>query len=304
MILLSRHLEYIIPESYDGKKVIHFLRGEKKFSCRLVASLKQTPDGIELNGEHIRTIDRIKTGDILSVNIPDDDNRIEPVNYPLDIVYEDEDIMVINKPAGLAVHPTHNHQGDTLANAVSAYLMNKGNNVSFRAVGRLDKQTSGLVLLAMNKYSAAYLPDRYEKEYFAIVKGFYDSPGTVNKKIYRPDPMKSLRSASNEIGDEAVTHYTPVSSDGKRTLMRITLETGRTHQIRVHFSSIGSPLAGDDMYLSTDSSIKRAALHCGKLTLIHPVTNEEMTFTAPLPEDMNAVLNNHDSPFVPVKIKT
>lgn len=303
MILLSRHLEYIIPKSYDGKKVIHFLRGEKKFSCRLIASLKQMPDGIELNGEHIRTIDRIKTGDILSVNIPDDDNRIEPVNYPLDIVYEDEDIMVINKPAGLAVHPTHNHQGDTLANAVSAYLMNNGKNVSFRAVGRLDKQTSGLVLLAMNKYSAAYLPDRYEKEYFAIVNGFYDSPGTVNKKIYRPDPMKSLRSASDEIGDEAVTHYTPVSSDGKRTLMRITLETGRTHQIRVHFSSIGSPLAGDDMYLSTDSSIKRAALHCGKLTLIHPVTNEEMTFTAPLPEDMSAVLNNHDSPFVPVKIK-
>lgn len=304
MIVLSRYLEYIIPDSYDGKKVVHFLRGEKKFSCRLVSVLKQIPDGIQLNGSHIRTIDRIKAGDILSVNIPDDKNEIEPTDFPLDIVYEDDDIMVVNKPAGLAVHPTHNHQGDTLANAAAGYLKNKDKNVSFRAVGRLDKQTSGLVLLAMNKYAAAFLPDKDEKEYLAVAGGYFDSPGTINKRIYRPDPMKSLRAVSDgNIGDEAVTHYTPVSSDGKRTLVCVTLETGRTHQIRVHFSSIGAPLAGDEMYSSTDFSINRAALHCGKLTLIHPVTNEEMTFTAPMPEDMNALLNNHDSPFVPVKIK-
>ena len=270
-------MEYIIPDTYDGKKVVHFLRGEKKFSCRLVSVLKQLPDGIQLNGGHIRTIDRIKAGDILSINIPDDKNEIEPTDFPLNIVYEDDDM---------------------LANAAVGYLKNKGKNISFRAVGRLDKQTSGLVLLAMNRYSAAFLPDRYEKEYFAIVKGFYDSPGTINKKIYRPDPMKSLRAASDgDIGDEAVTHYTPVSSDGKRTLVRVTLETGRTHQIRVHFSSIGAPLAGDEMYSSTDFSINRAALHCEKLTLIHPVTNEEMTFTAPIPEDMLSLINNPDKPF-------
>ncbi len=298
-MVLSRHLEYIIPDSYDGKKVVHFLRGEKKFSCRLVSALKQIPDGIQLNGEHVRTIDRIKAGDVLSVNIPDDKSEIEPTDIGLDIIYEDEDIMIVNKPAGLAVHPTHNHRDDTLANAVAGYLEKNNRCASFRAVGRLDKQTSGLVLLAMNKYAAAFLPDKYEKEYLAIAGGYFKVPGTLNKRIYRPDPMKSLRAVSenNNVGDEAVTHYTPIASDGKRTLVRVTLETGRTHQIRVHFSSEGAPLAGDEMYSSSDTSIKRAALHCEKLTLIHPVTNEKMSFIAPMPDDMLAVINNPDKPF-------
>ena len=288
---MSRKIDYIIPEEYDGKKVIHYLRGEKKYSVRLVSQLKQKDGGLTLNGGHIRTIDRIHSGDVLSVCMPDDSNGIEPIEYPLDIVYEDEDIMVIKKPSGLAMHPTHNHQGDTLANAVTAYLMNNGKNASFRAVGRLDKQTSGLVLLAMNKYSASFLPDRYEKEYCAIVGGTFKGSGTIDKCIYRPDPMKTLRAAGDS-GDRAVTHWIAEATDGKRTLVNITLETGRTHQIRVHFASLGAPLAGDDMYGSTDNSIDRTALHCKKLTLTHPVTNEVMTFEVDIPEDMMSVLNS------------
>lgn len=295
---MSRKIDYTIPKEYDGKKVIHYLRGEKKYSVRLVAQLKQLPDGIMLNGSHIRTIDRIHEGDLLSIRMPDDENAIEPIACPLDIVYEDEDIMVINKPSGLAMHPTHNHQGDTLANGVTAYLMSNGRNASFRAVGRLDKQTSGLVLLALNKYSASFLPDKYQKEYCAVVGGVFSGSGTIDKCIYRPDPMKTLRAAGDE-GDRAVTHWTAASTDGRRTLVNITLETGRTHQIRVHFASLGAPLAGDDMYGSTDTSIDRTALHCKKLTLTHPMTNEVMTFEAPLPPDILTLLTSADPPFVP-----
>ena len=280
-----RHIEFFIGEAYDGKKVIAYLRGEAKLSARLVNSLKRIEKGITLNGEHIRTIDLLHEGDILAVNIPEDSNEIEPVEYPLDIVYEDNDIIVINKPAGLAMHPTHNHQGDTLANAAAAYFLGKGQNVAFRAVGRLDKSTSGLVLCALNKYAASRLAGNFNKQYFAVVKGEFSGTGTIDKRIYRPDPMKTLRAAGDK-GDVAVTHWKVLWTNGNTSLMKISLETGRTHQIRVHFSSIGSPLCGDDMYGSDDKRIDRAALHCGILDFRHPVTAEKMHFEVPMPDDM------------------
>ena len=286
-----RHIEFIINEAYDGQKVIAYLRGEAKLSARLVNSLKRIEKGITLNGEHIRTVDILHKGDILAVNIPEDNNDIEPVEYPLDIVYEDNDIIVINKPAGLAMHPTHNHQGDTLANAVTAYLVSKGANTAFRAVGRLDKSTSGLVVCALNKYAAASLAGNFEKTYFALVKGEFDGSGTIVKPIYRPDPMKTIR-AVGENGDRAVTHWQCEWTDGDISLMKVTLETGRTHQIRVHFASIGAPLCGDDMYGSTDMRVSRAALHCGILDFAHPVSGETMNFEVPVPEDMEKVIKS------------
>lgn len=286
-----RHIEFIINEQYDGKKVIAYLRGEAKLSARLVNTLKRTENGITLNGEHIRTVDLLHLGDILAVNIPEDSNEIEPVEYPLDIVYEDNDILVINKPAGLAMHPTHNHQGDTLANGVAAYYAAKKQNVAFRAVGRLDKSTSGLVLCALNKYAASRLAGNFKKTYFAVVKGSYRGTGTIDKPIYRPDPMKTLR-AAGEFGDKAVTHWKALRTDGENSLLEINLETGRTHQIRVHFSSVGSPLCGDDMYGSTDTRTARAALHCGVLDFIHPVSGEKMYFEVPMPDDMQCLISN------------
>ena len=286
-----RHIEFIIDEAYDGKKVVAYLRGQAKLSARLVNSLKRIEKGITLNGEHIRTVDMLHKGDILAVNIPEDNNNIEPVEYPLDIVYEDNDIIVINKPAGLAMHPTHNHQGDTLANAVTAYLVSKGANTAFRAVGRLDKSTSGLVICALNKYSAASLAGNFEKTYFALVAGEFEGNGTIDRPIYRPDPMKTIRAVGDD-GDRAVTHWQCQWTDGEISLMKINLETGRTHQIRVHFASIGAPLCGDDMYGSTDTRVSRAALHCGILDFAHPVTGENMHFEVPMPEDMKKIIKN------------
>lgn len=284
-----RHIEFVIDENYNGKKVIAYLRGEAKLSARLVNSLKRVENGITLNGSHIRTVDILHVGDVLAVNIPDDNANIEAIEYPLDVVFEDDDILVINKPAGLAMHPTHNHQGDTLANAVAAYFLSKGKNVTFRAVGRLDKGTSGLVLCALNKLAASKLSGNFRKVYYAVAKGQFCGNGTIDRPIYRPDPMKTLRAAGDE-GDHAITHWESVWTDGDNSLLRINLETGRTHQIRVHFSSVGSPLCGDDMYGSVDKRIGRAALHCGEMTFVHPVSGEFMEFRVPFPDDFAGLL--------------
>lgn len=284
-----RHIEYVIPESFNGKKVLHFLRGEAKLSARLVNSLKRIENGITCNGQHIRTVDLLKKGDVLAVNLPEDKPSVEPIGFPLDIVYEDSDILVINKPAGLAMHPTHNHQGDTLANGVAAYFRDKGQSVTFRAVGRLDKGTSGLVLCALNKPAASKSAGHFHKTYYAVVGGVFRGSGTIDRPIYRPDPMKTLRAVGDE-GDRAVTHWQSLWTDGKTSLLEIHLETGRTHQIRVHFASCGTPLCGDDMYGSSDTRINRAALHCGKLELIHPITEENLTFQVPFPADFAALL--------------
>lgn len=278
-------MEYRIDADFDGKPVKVFLRRALHMSARTVNILKNDPLGLLLNGEHVRTVDPMRVGDLLTLNLPDEENAIEPGDYScLDIVYEDDDLLVINKPANLAVHPTHNHQGDTLANAVAGYLTAKGKNAVFRAVGRLDKQTSGLVLIALNRHMASRLQDHYDKTYFAIAEGVLSGSGTIDTPIYRPDPGKTLRAAGPE-GDPAVTHWTAVKTDGRHTLLRVTLETGRTHQIRVHFSSIGHPLAGDEMYGGHTACISRAALHCGEVRFTHPVSGIPMQIKVPVPDD-------------------
>ena len=282
---MNRKIDYIVPPEYDGEKVNNFLRGGIGISYRTVRSLKQIKGSMLLDGEPIRTIDPLKAGSTLTLILPADKSTAEPQQAQFETVYEDDDILVINKPAGLAMHPTHNHQGDTLANAVAYYLAQKGKDAVFRAAGRLDKGTSGIVICALHKFASAKLAGNYEKEYIAAVEGDYSGNGTINAPIIRPDPMKTLR-AVGEGGEHAVTHWTAVDNKNGLSKLHITLETGRTHQIRVHFASLGTPLAGDDMYGGSTAKISRHALHCAKVTLIHPVTNESMVFEATLPEDM------------------
>lgn len=288
---MPRKIDYTVPEQFDGQKVIAFLRGFCGLSTRLVRSLKFSENGMMLNGTHTRTIDRIKKGDIISICIPDDGNEIEPLRAELKIVYEDDDIIVINKSPFMAMHPTHNHQGDTLANALTAYMFEKGKNVTFRAVGRLDKGTSGLVVCALNQLSACRLSGKVKKEYVALVEGNPEESGTVDVPIYRPDPMKTLRACSYELGNEpAVTHWKVEKKYKNASLIRLNLETGRTHQIRVHMSHIGHPLAGDNMYGSFMPEVGHQLLHCAKCTFIHPITNKEMNLQGALSEDFAEVL--------------
>ena len=285
-----RSIDYTVTEYFDGKKVFNFLRGHVKISVRLLRSLKRVEGGIMLNGERARTIDIIHTGDIVTINIPEDDTTSIPTDFPLDVVYEDDDLLIINKPPMLPMHESHNHQGDTLANAVAGYLTKKGKSAAFRAVGRLDKGTSGIVVCALNTHIAARLSGNIKKQYLALVTAKYTEDGTINKPIYRPDPMKTYRTADDR-GDYAVTHYHVQESGEEYSLMRIDLEKGRTHQIRVHFAYLGTPLYGDRMYGKEDERICHQALHCENVRFIHPVTNEEIFLKADMPQDMQKLLD-------------
>ncbi|MBQ7637548.1 MAG: RluA family pseudouridine synthase [Clostridia bacterium] len=289
---MSRIVEYTVPPEYSGKKLVAFLRGGVKISSRTLTALKKDPDGVKRNGEHIRTIDIIYEGDAITLKLPDEKSGISPADFSdLDIIFEDDDLLVINKSPYIAVHPTHNHQGDTLANKVAGYMLSKGKDPVFRAVGRLDKSTSGVVLCALNKHAAFRLSGNAQKTYLAIAEGKIEGTGTVDKPIFRPDPGKTLRAAGEE-GERAVTNYEAVKTNGELTLLRVFPETGRTHQIRVHFSSIGHPLAGDEMYGGGRELIRRAALHCAVVSVPHPVTGETLVFKAELPEDMDLLVKS------------
>lgn len=290
--ITARKIDYVIDEEYDGKKVKNYLRGKAKISSRLMNSLKTYSDGIMLNGEHIRTIDILRSGDVLSINIPDKFSEIEPIEMPLDIIYEDDDFIVINKSPFIAMHPTHNHQGDTLANALTYHLEKEGKPTVFRAVGRLDKGTSGVVVCALNSHAAARIPTTSQKEYLTVVSGKTDEKGSIEAPIYRPDPMKTIRSVDPR-GDYALTHYEKLRGNEKYSLLRVKIETGRTHQIRVHFASLGMPLVGDSLYGEDEFGIGHQLLHCAKVNFVHPVTGENMTFEANLPEDMEKFIESY-----------
>lgn len=289
---MPRRVDYTVPPEYDGRKAFTFLRGPCGLSMRIVRMLKYTENGMLLNGKPMRTIDFLKAGDTVSVFIPDDTVFIEPTKAEIDVVYEDEDVLVINKTPFMAMHPTHNHQGDTLANAVASYLAEKGKAASFRAVGRLDKGTSGLVVCALNSLSASKLSGKVKKEYVALVQGELNGEGSVDVPIYRPDPMKTLRACSYEFGVEtALTHWYVERSFEGATLIRLRLETGRTHQIRVHMAYEGHPLAGDNMYGNFMPEIGHQLLHCRRCFFVHPVTGENMEFTADFHKDFQDTLS-------------
>ena len=282
-----RTLEYTIDEAFEGKKLYSFLKGYVHLSTKLIRSLKRTENGLLINGTHAKTPDLLKKGDVVALNLPDDAKTAEPGEIMPEIIFEDSDVLVVNKPADMPIHESHNHQGDTLANCVCGYLSKKGMSCSFRAVGRLDKGTSGLVVCALNSHAAARLSGRIEKTYYAIATGHFEGTGTIDKPIYRPDPMKTLRTADDR-GDRAVTHWEALAASNELTLLRIHLETGRTHQIRVHFAFLGAPLLGDRMYGEAREDITHQALHCGEAAFIQPVTGERIVCKAELPEDMKA----------------
>ncbi len=288
---MPRKLEYTVPPEYDGRRAVAFLRGFCGFSARLVKKIKYTSGGMLLNGEYLRTIDPVKCGDTVSVLIPEDTEAPTPMTAPLDIIYEDDDIIVINKSPFMAMHPTHNHQGDTLANAVAAHLNANGKTAAFRAVGRLDKGTSGTVVCALNHLAASKLSGKVKKQYLALVQGELYGSGTIDVPIYRPDPMKTLRACSLEKGVErAVTHWTALENFGGATLVSLELETGRTHQIRVHMAYTGHPLAGDTMYGDFMPRIGHQLLHCEICRFKHPVTGENMIFHAELYPDFTRAI--------------
>jgi 23S rRNA pseudouridine1911/1915/1917 synthase len=288
---MPRKIEYVITDEFNNKKVLDFLKRGQGYSHRMITKLKNKPDGIMCNGEHIRTVDLLHTGDTLTVNLPDDseDSITVATEMPLDILYEDDDLIVVNKPPTIAVHESHNHVGDALSNALAYHLKSEGKPCAFRAVGRLDKGTSGIVVCALNKYCAAKLSGKVYKEYLAVASGVFEGEGTIDAPIYRPDPIITKRIVDGR-GERAVTHWTAVRNNGVQTLLRIKLETGRTHQIRVHFAYLGAPLVGDTMYGTPDGRITHQALHCCYCKFTHPVTGETVELNAEPPVDFEKLI--------------
>ncbi|MBO4382984.1 MAG: RluA family pseudouridine synthase [Clostridia bacterium] len=292
-----RTLTFTVPAEYQDRKVLHYLRGRAGLSSRVIRNLKTYEDGILLGGEPVRTIDRLEAGDVLTVHLPDDPaDQIPPLPDPEffeqelpTVLYEDEDLIVFNKPGTIAVHPSHNHQGDTLANYLSWYLQQQGRTAAFRAVGRLDKGTSGVMVCALNAYAADRLQRGVNKVYLAVPSGRYEGEGVIDAPIFRPDPILTLRTVDDR-GDRAVTRWEALKTGEDRSLVRVRLETGRTHQIRVHFASLGTPLLGDTLYGTPSEEIARHALHCAHADFLHPVTGERISVDAPLPEDMGRLV--------------
>ena len=299
---MKRFVTYTINAPHHGLSVQTFLKKVPELSKNQIRSLKFVPDGITVNGQKVRTTYLLKEGDCLTLQLQAKDFSIEkalvPLSRPLDILFENADILVVNKPAGILVHPSGAHYQDTLSNIVSAYFQEKGENVSVRPIGRLDKDTSGAVLFAKNKIAAAFLSDRkqssLEKAYLAIVSG---TPAPARGEISVPicpcgkSPLKMKADPAN--GKSAFTLYRTQSVlKNGNTLVNLRILTGRTHQIRVHMAYIGHPLVGDPLYGKEDVIFHRAALHAAQIKFHLPFTHARQSVQAPLPDDFMDYLSD------------
>ncbi len=342
--IMRRTISWAIDSVQENKSIEQFLRAHG-CSRHVMTHLKQTERGILLNEAWAYTNQKLKAGDVLTIRIVEDQSSADlvPVQMPLDIVYEDEDLLVVNKPSDMPIHPSINNYENTLANGVMYYFASQGIPFVYRCINRLDRDTSGLLIIAKHYLSSAILSRmsaerQIHREYLAIVEGILPESGTIDAPIARLDGSVLMRCVDHERGQRAVTHFRrlavwdcqspPHSQNRYLSLAVVTLETGRTHQIRVHMSHIGHPLIGDFLYnparaqtsisqtsyLHTDCNmpaniaqtdsiyaaqlpsekfvppIGRQALHSHKLEFPHPITGKPLFFTCEMPEDMRRVV--------------
>ncbi|MBR5789603.1 MAG: RluA family pseudouridine synthase [Lachnospiraceae bacterium] len=288
---MNRELTYNLNDE-ENKTIIAFLK-EKGYSIPILQNLKSNPADVLLDGEPGFLNRIIKNRINLTVMIRETQKSdYISSNIPLDILFEDDDLIIINKAANMPIHPSINHQEGTLANALTYYYRNESSPFIYRCLNRLDKNTTGITVVAKNPLSSAILSqqmknDNIHRTYYAVVSGIIDSPGVINAPIARASNSIITREVNFKEGQEAITEYEPLKVSGNSTLIKCTLKTGRTHQIRVHMSYIGHPLVGDFLYGNTDktSVSGRQLLHAGEIAFTHPITGDKMLITAPLPED-------------------
>ena len=289
---MNRIFHYQITENEQGTTVLDFLK-KKRFSRHILSSMKADKEALTRNGQRIGGREQLLAGDHFRVRLLEtvDSDGIVPVSMPLSILYEDEDILVINKPADMPVHPSIGNYTNTLANGVAAYLDAKDEHSPFRCINRLDRDTSGALILAKNAFSAAVLSTQMRnrqirRTYLAVVEGITPPNGTIFAPISRVDDSVIERHVDFLRGEPAVTHYERLEVKNEHSLLEIHLETGRTHQIRVHMGYIGHPLPADYLYHPVYDCFKRQPLHSLQLEFRHPVTDKPMCLLAPVSEDM------------------
>ncbi len=274
---------YVIDSAHSGMTVKDYTRKTLGISARGLISLKKNPEGIKVNGIHEKSIAILNVGDVLSLNTAVEDREYEPLNMEIDVAFEDENYLAVNKPWGMTVYKAGS--GDvTLLGAVAEYYRKKDAGFIFRPLYRLDRDTSGIVVMAGNNL----VPQLTElkKEYFAVCHGVTEPFGRIDSPIGLSSGSKILRTTGQ--GKPAATNYERIATDGSVSLIKLELETGRTHQIRVHMASIGHPLCGDDLYGGSREKINRQALHCKNVRIISPTLGVDRLIETNFPEDFEA----------------
>ena len=292
-------LEKKVSKEYEGATIREFLKEDLGLSSRLIRR-SAIEKRILVNKKEVRMRYIVHTGDLVQINLQSDESQnITPEKMDLDIVYEDEDILVINKKPYMVVHPTKTYQSGTLANGVLFYFKETNQNCIVRLVSRLDMNTSGLIIIAKNQFAHMALSKKMEennleKRYLAIVHGnLKEKEGTIDAPIYRPDGEEfGTMRIVDERGQRSITHYKVIESFKDADLVECLLETGRTHQIRVHMKHLGHPIYGDTLYgfEGDEELIPRQALHAYGLDFKSPKTKETLSLRAKLPDDMESLL--------------
>ncbi|SCZ77245.1 RluA family pseudouridine synthase [Acidaminobacter hydrogenoformans] len=288
-------LDFRVEPAQAGLKVIDVMVQWMDLSVRQVKNGKNRK-AVLLNGRPVSVNGFVRAGDLLTYSMEIEENYFEPEEIPISVVFENEDLVLINKQPFVVVHPTKSYPAGTIGNGLAMRFKKKGINPKIRFINRLDRDTSGLLLIAKNPYAQHVVTeqmkrDEVEKRYLALVHGDLKADeGTIDAPIGRPDEERVERMVM-AAGQPSTTHYWVRERFGSATLVEVRLETGRTHQIRVHFNHLGHPLVGDTLYHEASEGIDRQALHAFKLCFRLPRTKEYRCFEAPLPEDFERLLS-------------
>ncbi len=299
-----------ITEEQDGILLRAFLTAHLHLSSKMIKYLKYRPDGICVNGQQVTVRHILRKGDCLELAAEDSahSEKVDPVELPIEILFENDDLVVPSKPGNMPTHPSRDHYRDTVANALAFRYREAGIPFVFRPVNRLDRNTSGLLLVARNKRASGELNRALQKgqigkSYLAIVTGcLKDDEGEISLPLHRSRESIIIRQVCSPDAPDAspaLTRYRVRAKNEHYTLVEASPITGRTHQLRVHFAALGHPMLGDDLYGTPSPIIPRQALHAYRLTFPMPFTGEALTLTAPLPEDMEAALR-HCFPHYPI----
>ena len=286
---------YLVDDLDKSENIKDYLMDVQSYSSRLIRKVKREGE-VYLNGYKTYITDKVNLDDEIIVDIGKEYIDVEPENIPLDIIHEDDDILIINKQPGIVTHITKSHPSGTLANAIAYHWTEIGVNSKVRFVNRLDRDTSGIIVIAKNKFAHQFIQNemlnkRTEKIYLAIVENIPNNKiGVINSPIGRPDPNSIMRKVI-KYGKEAITHYKMIKKFKKHSLLEINLKTGRTHQIRVHLKSIGIPIIGDNLYNEGSTKhIKRQALHASNIEFAHPRSLKRVKYSAKLPKDLHSLI--------------
>ncbi|NLY87270.1 MAG: RluA family pseudouridine synthase [Clostridiales bacterium] len=290
---------HIVLDDEVGLTVHQILRKNFKFSAKFRTKMKYQ-SLVDLNGEITPGYIHPNQGDIISVRLPEEKSEFIPEDIHLDVLYEDDDLMLINKQTGLIVHPTKGHQTHTVANGLMKYMEDTGQSFKIRFANRIDMDTTGIIIVAKNANIQNNISDQMRdgvviKKYLAIVHGIVEKDHfIIDKAIGRPSQESIRRDVMDEGGKEAISEVKVLSRFNDISLVEVILHTGRTHQIRVHMSYIGHPIVGDELYDGSTEQITRQALHAYRIEFIHPFTQERIEAEAEMPEDMQRLIKNQE----------